>query len=276
MNAALVLAVSSLVFSVMALFAKEAAVRLPGPQVAFMRFAFGLLACAAVPLFRPLRARNKLGLLLRGALGGGAVLCYFLAIQHLPVGLATLLNFTAPVFTAIWAALFLGERLDARAVAALGVTTLGVTLVSWGGIGARASAWVLVGCASAVISGAAIATIREVRKTDGSWEIFAAMCVGGLVVTGIPAAHLWVAPSAREWGLLAAVGLTSIIGQMGLTWSLRELRAVSAGLLMQLTPIGALALGWLVYGDVIAPLAGLGALVTVAGVTWGAARNPGL
>ena len=43
-----------------------------------------------------MRANNKLGLLLRGAYGGAAVLFYFLGIAHLPVGIATLLNYTAP------------------------------------------------------------------------------------------------------------------------------------------------------------------------------------
>ena len=41
-----------------------------------------------------------------------------LTIEHLPVGIATLLNYTAPVFTAVWAALFLGESLDATSIAA--------------------------------------------------------------------------------------------------------------------------------------------------------------
>ena len=90
----------------------------PGREIAFVRFAVGLVACAASRRTRVrMRARNKLGLVMRGAYGGAAVLFYFLGIAHLPVGIATLLNYTAPVFTAIYAALFLGEaitRADAR------------------------------------------------------------------------------------------------------------------------------------------------------------------
>ena len=41
-----------------------------------------------------MRATNKVGLLMRGAYGGAAVLFYFLGIAHLPVGIATLLNYT--------------------------------------------------------------------------------------------------------------------------------------------------------------------------------------
>lgn len=115
-SAALILAGSSLVLAAMALFAKEAADRLPGPEIAFVRFAFGIAACLVAALTRGMRPRNKSALLLRGVLGGSAVLCYFLAIEHLPVGLATLLNYTAPVFTALWGAAVLGERLDRKTV----------------------------------------------------------------------------------------------------------------------------------------------------------------
>ena len=252
----------------MALLAKEAAGRLPGPEIALVRFLFGIAACLVVSVTRGLRPRNKSGLLLRGVLGGSAVLCYFLAIEHLPVGLATLLNYTAPVFTALWAAAFLGERLDGKTVIALALATSGAALVSgasWG-----FGRWVLVGALSAVLSGAAVATIREVRRTDGAWEIFAAFCAGGALITGVPALRNWVQPTAHEWQLLAAVGLTAIVGQLGLTWSLRYLRAATAGVLQQLTPIGALALGAAVYGDRITPLSAAGAALTVAGVSYGA------
>ncbi len=214
-SAALVLAGASLVLAVMAVLAKQASTRLPAAEVAFIRFLFGLTACSAAGFLRGLHANNKRGLVLRGILGGSAVFGYFLAIEHLPVGLATLLNYTAPVFTAIWAAIFLSERLDRVTVSALFVATAGVALVSgasWG-----FSRWVLVGALSAIISGAAVATIREVRKTDGSWEIFTAFCAGGALITGVPAVYGWVPPSALEWWLLAAVGITAVIGQLGLT-----------------------------------------------------------
>src|SRR5204863_3663540 len=90
-SALAVLALCSLLFGVMAVLAKAAALRLPGPQVAFVRFLFGLAACALVSVRRPMRARNLAGLVWRGVFGGAAVLCYFLCIEHLPVGIATLI-----------------------------------------------------------------------------------------------------------------------------------------------------------------------------------------
>jgi drug/metabolite transporter (DMT)-like permease len=263
---------AALVFALMAVVAKLASARLPGPEIAFVRFAVGLVAWGGASLRVPMRARNKLGLFLRGAYGGAAVLLYFLAIAHLPVGIATLLNYTAPVFTAIYAAAFLGEGVTRATLGALGLTTIGVALVIAGtappgslGVGP----WQLVGIGSAMLSGAAVATIREVRKTDGSWEIFAAFCIAGALITGPPALAQWVRPRPVEWAALVGVGLLSLVAQLLMTHALRYVRAAVGGVIAQLTPVASLALGWLLFEERIGGLALAGAALTLAGVSLG-------
>jgi len=275
--AAPALIAAALVFAVMAVLAKLASARLPGPQVAFVRFLVGLGAWALASLRVPMRARNKWGLFLRGVYGGSAVLLYFLAIAHLPVGIATLLNYTAPVFTAIYAAGVLGEAITAATLGALALTTVGVVLVMVGtappgslGLGP----WQLVGLASAMLSGAAVATIREVRKTDGAWEIFAAFCLAGALITAPPAVLGWVNPRPVEWMELAGVGLTSVVAQLLMTYALRYVRAAVAGVIAQLTPVASLALGWGLFGERPVALALVGAGVAVAGVTLGTSLAP--
>jgi drug/metabolite transporter (DMT)-like permease len=262
------LALSSLLFASMALVTKKTA--LPASEIAFVRFLVGTLSLGVFALFRPLKVNNWRGLFLRGAFGGAAVLAFFSAIQHLPVGLATLLNYTSPIFTVLWAAIFLGERIGPLAVAALGVTTLGVALVVKGDLAhAQLGPWVLAGVAASVLSGAAVATIREVRRTDGAWEIFGAFCIVGAALTGIPAARVWVRPDAHGWLMMLLVGVLALGGQILMTWSLRYLKAGIAGILMQLTPVCAFVLGWIFLGERMEGLAAFGAAVTVAGVIWG-------
>jgi drug/metabolite transporter (DMT)-like permease len=265
------LALSSVLFGTMALVAKQATPHLPGSEIAFVRFLVGIVGVALVATKLPLRVTNWRGLFLRGLFGGGAVLCFFTAIEHLPVGLATLLNYTSPIFTVLWAAIFLGERIGVWAVCALGVTTFGVALVVKGDLAELAlGPWVLVGILSSVLSGAAVATIREVRRTDGAWEIFASFCIVGALVTGVPAVRVWVWPDTRGWLEMIAVGVLALGGQILMTWSLRYLKAGIAGILMQLTPVCAMLLGWLVLGERTAGVALVGAAITVSGVVWGA------
>lgn len=271
--ASALLVLASLLFAVMAVLAKKVAHRLPGPEVAFVRFCLGLVACAIASTRVPLKAKNKIGLLMRGGFGGGAVLLYFLAIEHLQVGVATLLNYTAPVFTALYAVTFLGELVTPATFGALGLTTLGVGLVLKGTAPPGAlgfGVWQWVGIGSALLSGAAVATIREVRKTDGSWEIFAAFCVGGALMTAFPTAVGWVAPSAAEWGALVVIGALSVVAQLLLTYALRFVTAAGAGIIIQLTPVAALALGWVLFEERMAGWAVVGAALTLIGVSWGA------
>jgi drug/metabolite transporter (DMT)-like permease len=270
---------SALLFGMMALVTKIVAARLPGPEIALVRLALGLLGCLVATRWVVMQPRNMRGLILRGGYGGAAVLLYFIAIGHLPVGIATLLNYTAPVFTAIYAALFLREPLSRATLAALALTSAGVVLVIKG-TGPSGSLgfgpWHLVGLGSAMLSGAAVATIRDVRKTDGPWEIFAAFCIGGAVISAPPALLNWVPPRLSEWLLMVVVGSLSLVAQLLMTYAFRYVRAAVGGVIVQLTPVASLALGWIVLDERIAGVALVGAALALLGVSLGTylARKP--
>jgi drug/metabolite transporter (DMT)-like permease len=263
------MAFSSLLFAVMSALVKRAAVRLPGTEIGLVRFAIGLVVVALVATQLRLRVSNWRGLTARGVFGGLAVACFFLAIEHLQVGFATLLNYTSPVFTALWAAMFYKEAVTRRTVIALVLTTLGLAFVVAGNApphGFALQGWVLVGLSAAVLSGAAVATIREVRKTDGSWEILGAFCIGGMLVCGVPSVAHWVTPTGVEWLVLVAVGLVSVVAQILMTWALRHLTAAHGGVVMQLTPVATMVIGFFVFAEIPPALGLLGAGVTLGGV----------
>jgi drug/metabolite transporter (DMT)-like permease len=257
----------------MAVVAKRAAARIPGAEIAFVRFAVGLAGCVVAAGFVRFRAHNKRGLVLRGLFGGSAVLLYFEAIAHLPVGVATLLNYTAPVFTMFYAAIFLGEAITAATLGALFITSAGVLLVIGGSTPPGLpwlGGWQAIGVASAALSGAAVVAIRQVRKTDGSWEVFTAFCAAGALITGGPAAATWVRPGSMEWAALVVVGLLSLGAQLSMTYALRYVRAALSGVIAQLTPAAALLLGWIALGERVSPRAACGAALTITGVSVGA------
>ena len=271
--AGLTVAVSAIGFGVMVVLAKGASVRLPGPEVAWLRFAIGLVSCVIAHRFRPLRPHNLRALFIRGTLGGSAVLTFFLAVEHLPVGVATLLNYTAPLWASLWAAVFLTERAPKLVFAAMAVAFSGVLLVIKGespALELGAGRWELVGVLSGMLSGASVATIRELRRSDGPWEIFLAFNLGGLLVCGPLTLAGWLFPTPVEWLVLLAIGLLSVAAQLGFTWALRYSTAAGSGVLMQLTPVTALVGGALWFGDRIAPVAWLGAGIALLGVGWGA------
>jgi drug/metabolite transporter (DMT)-like permease len=270
------LAGASLLFGGMAFVAKLAGAGLPGEEVAFVRFAFCCVALALLVGSRRVRLvpRNLRALALRGLFGGLAVLLFFRAIEHLPVGMATLLNYTYPIWSALFAALFLGERLDVRIVGALTATTLGVVLVvrgaappgDWG-----FGPWHVVGMVSSLLSGAAVTTIRAMRRSavpDGAWEIFAGFSLVGLICTAPFAAGRWQTPTPRQWLLLAVMGALSFAAQLLMTHALGFVRAAAGGAVAQLTPVVSFALGALFLGEPVGAQTLLGAGLTLAGVLW--------
>jgi len=243
---------AGVLFGLMAFVAKLAAARLPGAEVAFVRFAVGsvgvALAGATVVRLRPINLRS---LALRGLFGGAAVLLFFTSIAHLPV------------------AIFLGERVARVTVVALVLTMLGVVLVVEGTAPPDRFAfgpWELCGLCSALLSGAAVTAVRAARRTDGPWEIFGAFCLFGLLTTAPFSLPRWVAPTAFEWLLVGGVGLVSLVAQVLFTAALRHVRAATSGAISQITPITALLLGVWFNHDRLGGLAAAGSALTVGGV----------
>ena len=276
----LLTAASAVCFGLMAFAAKLAADRLPGSQVAFTRFAIMLLPVLAVPrLARRAVTFQRLDLLFyRGFFGGTAVLLYFTALAHVPVGLATLLNYVSPVFSVAFAGLFLGEHVDRRLALPAAAALLGIVLAAGTGRGGGSGfgmpglgRWEVMGLASAVLSGAALAAIRAARRSEGSWAIYGSFSVFGLLATAPFALASFQPPTPREWLLLAAVGLCSIVAQLLMTYAYRWVTNLQAGVLSQLAVVLSMLLGAAFLGErpsLVQAFGGLLALAGVVGVVW--------
>ncbi|MSP15701.1 MAG: DMT family transporter [Myxococcales bacterium] len=265
------LVVAAVAFGVMAWLAKAATHHASSAQVAFVRFAVGTTAVllwfsvsgAAV------RVRRADLLLLRGGLGSIAVLAYFFAISRLPVGTATLYHYTAPIWTALFAALLLGERLPRTGAFALVLTFGGVALVVFGQGKALGGAYgdQALALGSAVISGGAVTAIRAARRYNATWTVFGAFSLLGLLVSAGPALATWRTPSLIGWLLLVSVGLVALLAQLLVTRALGHHAAATGGIISQLTVITALGLGTLIDNEPFGPLSLVGAIATLVGVS---------
>lgn len=271
---------SAVGFGLMATAAKAASSKgLPGAEVAFFRFLVGLIVIFVQARVRavPLRPVRWDVLFWRGLFGGVAVLLFFLAIAALPVGTATLLNYTAPVFSTLFAFLFLGERPAARVALAFAMAAVGVVLVVLGQSAALGGdrIWIGLGLVSALMSGAAVTAIRAARRTDGTWEILAAFCLLGLVCTTPLTILRWRTPDAEGWALLLLVGLLSVLAQLLMTHAFAVVEAAQSGVIQQLAVVTTFTGGAILYGDRLPPIALAGAALTITGVgaaAWLSAR----
>jgi drug/metabolite transporter (DMT)-like permease len=254
-------------FGAMAFTAKLASRQISGPEVAFVRMAVGLLPCILIPAYR----RAALGyqrldlILYRGIFGGIAVMLYFLAIEHTSAGLATLLNYTAPIWSGTFSLLFIGERISPRVLIPLPMAIAGVYLVVHAST-FHISQWLLAGLLSAVASGAAVTAMRAARRAESSWSVYASFCFFGMLVNAPLTIMNWRTPTGTTWLWLAATAMFAMAAQLLMTFSLRWVDALTVGVISQLGVLVAMALGALFLDEEITGMAAAGAALTIAGV----------
>lgn len=201
------------------------------------------------------------------------------AVARLPVVLALLAFNTYPLWAAFWARIIYRHRAEKFVLRAMPVILFGLALAldvfgAASGLGASAH-WQQIGIgvafattAAATFALAMVLTQHEALVVDG--RVRTAFTLGMvLILTSIFALSTgdWSMPkSAIGWWGLA--GLTVLYGTaFTLMFSLLpRLGVVGNSAIMNIEPVFALALAWLLLDQAIAPVQVLGALIVVATV----------
>lgn len=220
---------SAFFFSLMSLGVKLVGQRIPTQEVVLVRgvlnagFTWGLLRQAGV---RP-RGNRPWVLILRGIFGFLALSCLYYGLVHLPLADATVLQYTNPVWTALFAAWLLNERMVRGELGLVLASLVGVVLIArpaflFGGAGGRlellAVGVVLLG---SMFSAGAYVTVRQLARSEDPLVIvfyFTLVAVAGSI-PGTLTEPVW--PTPVEWGYLLVVALTAQAGQVFLTRGLQ-------------------------------------------------------
>ncbi len=223
--------------------------------------------------------RHKMALPAIGLLIGIQSLCLYSAVARLPVALALLAFNTYPIWTALWARLVYGQRAERAMLVAMPVILLGLALAldvfgAASGLGA-AGQWASIGAgvgfalaAAATFGLALVVTQHEAGDVDGRVRTATTMAMAALVAlatVGIQGGfHL--PNAAAGWGGLAA--LTFLYGTAFtiMFTVLPRLGVVGNSAIMNVEPVFALVLAWLVLGQAIAGVQVVGALIVVSAV----------
>jgi drug/metabolite transporter (DMT)-like permease len=205
-----------LLFTVMSTLAKLLGDRLHAFEIAFARSFFGFL------LVLPLILRGGLGAwrtrrldlhVTRSAMGSLGLLCGFFAVTNLPLADATALSFTKPLFQVLLAALVLGELVRARRWIATGVGFLGVVVMLRPGLGSFEAAAV-AGLAGSMFGAMVSVTLRRLTQQEREITILAYLGVVGSIITGLPAAFVWITPTGPELLLMLLMSAIGMISQV--------------------------------------------------------------
>ncbi|WP_205729143.1 DMT family transporter [Ferrimonas sediminicola] len=196
---------------------------------------------------------NKPLLLARGATGALALICVYYAVTTLPLAEATLLQYLHPVFTALLAFHFLGERIHRFTLIciALSLTGLATMMVPvWSSTDTPLPLLSLTaGLAGAGGSAIAYILVKTLSKTEDSSVIILYFPMLALPLSLLLLGDDLVIPEPETLGLLLLVGVFTQVGQVGLTKALQGEVANRVVAYSYVQVLFSLALGWLVFAE---------------------------
>lgn len=244
-------------------------------QAAFIRYAFGLLIMMPV-LLRLARTdfvKARLGLhLARGLAHGAGVMLWFFAMARIPIAEVTALGFTAPIFTTIGAALFLGERLSAHRIGAVLIGFGGAMIILRPGFEAI-STGALAQLAAAPLFATSFLITKKLTETESSASIVAHLTIF-VTLALLPAALMnWRTPSWEELGWLCATAVFATLGHLALTQALRATEITVTQPFSFLQLVWATLLGFYVFDERPEIWIWIGGAVIVASASYMARRE---
>jgi drug/metabolite transporter (DMT)-like permease len=182
-------------------------------EVAFFRCFFGLVLL--VPWIvrggpALLRSRNKSFYLLRAGVGLLSMATWFYGITLVPLATATAVNFTAPLFATLAAALILHEDVRLRRWSAVVLGFVGVLVIMRPGL-ERLDANLLILLVSAATAAMNNITVKFLARSEPPARIVAYFMIYLTPLSLIPALFVWQWPTPSTlWALIGLGGLGTI------------------------------------------------------------------
>jgi drug/metabolite transporter (DMT)-like permease len=231
---------ASFTFAIMGAFAKLASESMSSLEVVFFRNVFGVLIISVAVLKKPMKHEGGKPWLLffRGFMGFVALLAFFYNIAHISLGDAMTYSKTSPIFTAIFAYLFLHEKLTWQAWLAVFVGFIGILFITQP-TGFGFSKYDILGIFSGVGAALAYTSVRELKSYYDTRAIVLSFMVVGTVgpillflispYVDMPELDFmlgeFVMPQGIVWLYVLAMGLLATLSQVLMTKAYGETKA---------------------------------------------------
>ena len=235
---------ASFMFAIMGAFAKLASEDMSSLEVVFFRNIFGVIIISYTIFKNPMKHKGGKPFLLffRGFMGFSALLAFFYNIAHIPLGEAMTYSKTSPIFTAIFAWLFLSEKLSLKGWGAVFLGFVGILFITQP-FGIGFSKYDLLGIASGIGAALAYTSVRELKQFYDTRAIVLSFMLVGSVVPAlllilsnfvyIPSLDFmmgkFVLPSGIVWLYVIGMGLFATLAQVYMTKAYGETKAGIVG-----------------------------------------------
>ena len=193
-----------------------------------------------------------------------AQLGWFFALTLIPLGQVVSIEFTMPIWTAILAASFLGERLTVGKIAAVVLGVVGVIVIVRPATG-EINPGQLIALGAAVGFGISVAMMKSLTGTEKTLAIIFWMLVIQSVAGFLPCLYVWRWPTAYAWSWLVVIAFCGTFSHYCMA---RAMLYADATVVLPMdflrVPLTAAA-GWLIYSERLDTLTVLGAALILTG-----------
>lgn len=260
------------VLSAMDAMIKHVAERHHTFEIAFLRYALGLIFVAAAVAFVRPGWPSRESLIVNGSRSFIVALtatCFFYALGALPLAETVALSFLSPIFLAIFGVLLLREPLDGRIGLALALGLAGMLVIVGPRIGSEAySSEATLGAVAALISAVAYALamtlLRARARHDPVVTIVFIQNIGPALILLAPAMFVWTTPDPVDWSVFLMIGFAGVAGHLLLAMAFARAQAARLAPLEYTALVWAILFGFLFYGEVPTAYVLAGAALIVA------------
>jgi drug/metabolite transporter (DMT)-like permease len=193
-----------------------------------------------------------------------AQLGWFFALTLIPIGQVVAIEFTMPIWTAILAASFLGERMTAWKATAIALGMIGVVVIVRPATG-EINPGQLIALGAAVGFGVSMVLVKSLTRTESALAVIFWMLVVQSAAGLLPTLYLWTWPSATAWAWTGVIAICGTFSHYCLASAMRHADAtVVVPMDFLRVPLTATA-GWLIYAERLDLFTVLGAALILTG-----------
>jgi drug/metabolite transporter (DMT)-like permease len=262
-------------FALLAVSARQLLDTMGAFQILFLRSGVGLamILVYALPR-RPGFARTtRLRLhLLRNLFHYGGQVCWITALGLLPLAVVFAMEFTTPIWAAVLAAVFLGERLNRGRIVAIALGFAGILVILRPG-SVPIAPEILVPLAAAVGFAVSVTATKGLTRSDSPVTILFYMLLIQVVLGAVPAGLTWQPVAAGDLPWLVVAAVTGLTAHYGMT---RALQQADATLVMPMDflrlPLIAVV-GLVFYREALEPAVLVGAAMIFSGSYYSLSRE---
>ena len=203
----------------------------------------------------------------------GAQLGWFFALTLIPIGQVVAIEFTMPIWTAVLAATFLGERMTIWKIAAIALGLIGVVVIVRPAT-SEIDPGQLIALGAAVGFGISVAMVKSLTRTEQPVAIMFWMLVVQSAAGLFPALYVWQWPAAHLWFWVVVIAFCGTFSHYCMA---RAMLHADATVVIPMdflrVPLSAAA-GWLIYSERLDLFTVVGAALILTGNLLNLRPNP--